>query len=486
MDADLGLDAIYEAMAAGNEVIDDVVRRLLPVSLGTVDEVIYRQASVRDALAAPALVGDLYRVSDAAIDAERKVWGSTIRNPELILDRAAEVIGILLDAFEELRSIAMASRDAVHSPGFTALFAGLEHDLDEAFIAAGRSHVARLRDRTLNVSAGLGPGNRAASFVLHQREPRAHDLRARIRRAGRGMTVEVLLSNQHDMNTIGELRARALAGTAGTVHETSRAMLGFLRQLRAETGFLLGCVNLHDALRGRDLPVAFPTVVEAGEPVLLAIGLCDPNLALRTSEPVVGNDINAVGRLLVVVTGANAGGKSTLLRAVGLAQVMLQAGLFVAASEYRGERRSKVLTHFTRDEIESASGGRLHDELQRLNLLIDDADQESLVLLNESLSSTNERDGSEIARNLVQALVDSGVRVWLVTHHHELARDLHAAASSGVLFLRAERGDDGTRPFRVIEAPPLATAYGRDVYERVMGVPAPRQADTAVADAGED
>ena len=142
--------------------------------------------------------------------------------------------------------------------------------------------------------------------------------------------------------------------------------------------------------------------------------------------------------------------------------------MFVAARELRAAVRVNVLTHFTRGEEAGLDAGRLEAELRRLSELVDAARPTSLVLLNESLSSTNERDGAVIAAEVVTALADGGVTVWYVTHLHELARALGASGRPGTLFLRAERGSGAERPFRVIEAPPLETSFGRDVYERVV------------------
>jgi hypothetical protein len=106
-----------------------------------------------------------------------------------------------------------------------------------------------------------------------------------------------------------------------------------------------------------------------------------------------------------------------------------------------------VLTHFTRED-DARSGGKLDEELGRLGALVQACSPTSLVLLNESLSSTNEREGAEIARQVVTALVDSGVSVWFVTHNHQFAAALHRAAPPWVRSLRAERGGDGERSFR--------------------------------------
>ena len=113
--------------------------------------------------------------------------------------------------------------------------------------------------------------------------------------------------------------------------------------------------------------------------------------------------------------------------------------------------------------------GKLREELARLGAVIDACTPNSLVLLNESLSSTNEREGAEIARQVITALADSGVTVWFVTHNHKFAADLHRAAPTDVRFLRAERGGDAGRSFRITASPPEATSHGMDLYRRIVG-----------------
>jgi DNA mismatch repair ATPase MutS len=91
------------------------------------------------------------------------------------------------------------------------------------------------------------------------------------------------------------------------------------------------------------------------------------------------------------------------------------------------------------------------------------------VLFNESFSATNEREGSEIARQVVHALVESDIRVLFVTHLFDLAESFHVEHRDTTLFLRAERQEDGQRNFRLVEGGPLPTSYGEDVYDRIGG-----------------
>jgi DNA mismatch repair ATPase MutS len=123
-----------------------------------------------------------------------------------------------------------------------------------------------------------------------------------------------------------------------------------------------------------------------------------------------------------------------------------------------------IIVHFPRPETGGEGSGRLDEELRRLDALVDRARPGTLVLLNEPLSTVNERDGSAIAGELVRGLVAGGAEVWLVTHHHELAAGLLASPGVATRFLRAERGEGTARPYRVTEASPLATSYGVDLW----------------------
>jgi hypothetical protein len=467
--ADLGLDRLYPAMSHGDWFLDEVVRRVLPTPLETAEAIRYRQASVADALANPDALRELYAVAVGAIDGERKVWGGSMRNPEMILDRAAEVIGLFLESFRALRRIQADRAGGFASPGFTAFFELVASELSDAWLAEADADVHRLRTRTLHVSAHLGPGNRGTGYVLHRRANVVQGWRDRLGLDDRRSTVEVLVGDVNGLSMIEEIRGQAIASTAGAVHETDRWVLAFFTVLRAELGFLVGCLNLREALRDADAPVCIPELLLDTGPAFSTTGLYDPGLRLAIEGPVVGSDVVTDGARIVVVTGANGGGKSTFLRAVGLANVMLQSGMFVGAERLSASVRSNVLTHFTREEDAAMERGKLHEELGRLRDVVDASSSGSLVLLNESLSSTNEREGAEIARQVVTALADSGVSVWFVTHNYQFSADLQGSDRTDVRFLRAGLGAGGERSFQISEGPPEATSHGMDVYDRILG-----------------
>jgi DNA mismatch repair ATPase MutS len=219
--------------------------------------------------------------------------------------------------------------------------------------------------------------------------------------------------------------------------------------------------------------MCFPSPAPPEGDVLSANGLYDVSLALVMEGVVVGNDFDADGKHLIMITGANQGGKSTFLRSVGLAQLMMQSGMFVGATDFRANTMRGVFTHYRREEDPTMVHGKLDEELVRMSEIVDLVTPGCLLLCNESFASTNEREGSEIARQVVRAMTDFGVKVVFVTHMYELARALYAERSASARFLCAERRDDGHRTFRVIEGPPIPTSFGEDLYAQIIERKAP-------------
>ena len=170
-----------------------------------------------------------------------------------------------------------------------------------------------------------------------------------------------------------------------------------------------------------------------------------------------------------MITGANQGGKSTFLRSVGVAHLMLESGMFVAAESFTAAISAGVITHYRREEDASMQSGKLDEELRRMRSIADAIAPGCLLLCNESFAATNEREGSEIARQVVRALVERGVRVFFVTHLYDLAHGLSVDPPAPALFLRAGRESGGERSFRLVEGEPLPTSYGEDAYRRVFG-----------------
>ena len=102
--------------------------------------------------------------------------------------------------------------------------------------------------------------------------------------------------------------------------------------------------------------------------------------------------------------------------------------------------------------------------------IVDHLVPNSMLLFNESFAATNEREGSEIAKQIVCALLEKRMKIFFVTHLYKFAHGFFDRKMEEAIFLRAERAADGTRTFRMVEGEPLETSYGEDVYRKVFAV----------------
>ena len=125
------------------------------------------------------------------------------------------------------------------------------------------------------------------------------------------------------------------------------------------------------------------------------------------------------------------------------------------------------------------TSGKFDEELSRMNALADMLGPHALILFNKSFASTNEREGSEIARQIVTALLDSGLKVFFVTHLYPFAHAMEEMNLQSSLFLRAERREDGSRTFKLIEGKALETSFGEDLYKKIFGAEATSQESPA-------
>lgn len=468
---DLELTTLLDAMAAGDPFLWEVAQRALLLPLADPEAIVYRQRVLGDCIRQPELIRGLYDLAVEGAEAPKTARVFWFRDsPDQLLSKSLRILETLIDVSERLRKLTDASASVVCSDGLTRLFATLDEELDDDYLATLRQHLKQLDLHTGTlISAQLGRANRSDGYVL--RKPYERSFLERIDpRNRRGYTFSVPPRDEAGMESLANLRNQGVRLVANALAQSTDHMLGFFNMLRTELGFYVGCLNLWEQLNEKSTTLCFPTPAEPHVRSYEARGLRDASLPFHLAGDVVGNDVDGDGRRLFVVTGANQGGKSTFLRSVGLAQLMMQAGMFVAAESFGASVRSGVFTHFKREEDESMTSGKLDEELARMSAIADRIEPNGLLLCNESFAATNEREGSEIARQVIRAMVEADVTVFFVTHLFDLANGLHEEHDERNLFLRAERQVDGRSPFRVSPGEPLPTSYGEDSYDRIFGV----------------
>lgn len=179
-------------------------------------------------------------------------------------------------------------------------------------------------------------------------------------------------------------------------------------------------------------------------------------------------DFSAQARVYLL-TGANRGGKTTVTQAIGQLFLLAQGGIYVPAERFVFSPVDGVFTHFPADEDKTLDLGRLGEECRRFRDLFGACTERSLVLLNESFSTTSFEEGYYIATDAVRALLERKVRCIYNTHMHKLAQDLtlpeKADEYAGVLSLIV-RSEGGHRSFELQVAPPEGSSYARDIAEK--------------------
>jgi DNA mismatch repair ATPase MutS len=475
--ADLALDTLFTAMAQGDDCVFEASRKaILDGVKNDIETIRYRQDILRDGLAQPAIVRALYRLaSDAMAMRKGHYLGALTQYPEYVLRDAMERMEVFLEFLKKLREIADLHADKFSAEGWTAFFAMIKRDLGDEYFILVQHHLKELAFRKGELlGARLSTGNKAGHYVLHRVPDRKGAWWRRWKelfqdkRSALGFQLHP--RDEAGFRALQELQNRGISLATKALGQSADHVHDFFGMLRVELAFYVGGITLHEQLTRQGGSLCFPLPAPTEERRRSFRGLYDICLALHLDRRVVGNDVDADRRDLVIVTGANQGGKSTFLRSAGLAQLMMQCGMFVPADWFCANLCDGLFTHYKREEDTAMKSGKLDEELSRMSDIIDHITPNSMILFNESFAATNEREGSEIARQILAALLKNRVSIICVTHLYELAHGLFESNVDNALFLRAERQDDGARTFKLTEGEPLQTSFGEDLYASIFGI----------------
>ena len=247
----------------------------------------------------------------------------------------------------------------------------------------------------------------------------------------------------------------------------------FLLNLMPEMEFLIKGTNLLRALKQKGLILCRPTVTE-GKRVFKAAEIYNACVALKVDDEIVTNDVDfsEEDALIFVLTGPNRGGKSVITCAVGIAQAMMQLGMFVPAKDAEISICDGIFTHFPTGADDTIDKGRLGEECARLREIFENVTEHSLVLLDESLSSTGSFEASYIASEVLAGFSRVGCRCLFSTHLHELAAEIDSinartVSAGGVKIDTLVAGiEEGKRSFKIVRMKPDGKSYARDIADK--------------------
>ena len=459
---DLELERIFQLMADQDERILDSVKKVMSCSVTDPETILYRQEILKDCIENKEVIFQLYRLLSDALECRKKtVWWSFSSNASTRFSGAVDILQVYHRYLSELADMAYKNKSHFHSKGLSRLFEEITQELNEDFLARSESLLEDLNFKNgILIEMRLGKDNRACGYQILQRNPKKFHMRWSFAPSYTLAPQDVAGSKDLTGRT-----DRAFYESVDILTDAASHIEGYFEALLCETAFYIGAVKLQEEMNRRKIPYCFPECSALFHRRFE--DLKDLSLALRI-ENCTGNDFDTENKKLYIITGANQGGKTTFLRSVGQSQLMFQSGLFIAAKQAALPLCQGIFTHFKREEDASLKSGKLDEELRRLDEQVPMFQKGSLLLFNESFSSTNEREGSEICSQITHALYDNQIEQFHVSHLYTFTHGIFDQSLSDVFFIRSDRQPDTKRTFHLHEGEPLRTAFGEDLYEKIM------------------
>lgn len=470
---DLKLDVLLGIMSNGDKAVFDACASVMTNPLVNAQSIHMRNEVVRDAVTHGEVYESLYTIVMESLERARKYaefvkpkYDKVVSNGNKIVIET-EIAQIYVEGLQRLKALCNLHKHNTKAQGLRMFCDTVKDSLCDEYMTRIQTRIEELkvlrRGSSVAISGHLWEGLKQADVVLSRfSEPLK---KTRPSNGSRGVVIP--LSSITLIQNAQEITEKALAPVYRIIAGFNRSVQRFLEKLDYQMKFFIGCIRLHKKLTAIGIPVCYPEIAEGGQQHE-ATFLVDAVLALKDGCLPVGNDVCLSGKRLVMITGPNQGGKTTFLRSVGLAQLMAQCGMFVTARQYACPVYKGIFTHFPNGEDARMQMGLLEVELCKLSGLTDALRPGALLLMNESFQTTTPGDAKRLASEIIPALLEAQVRVLFVTHLYDYALDVYEYQAEDVLFLKAQRGHEGSNTYCMLEGPPFKSAYGLKLFHDVM------------------
>lgn len=360
-----------------------------------------------------------------------------------------------------LRSLASFLREFAERPEFAAL------DTEQERVAAALTAI----DYTIEIR-----GDRVRVDSYQEEADYGEEIHASFERFRQGTVDNYRFRYDRDpqmnhieaqiLDLVAKLFPEPFADLAAFHERNADFLDATLARFDREVQFYLAYLDHIEPLRVAGLSFCEPEVGEE----LKAVEARDAfDLALAAKlvgegDPVITNDWELRGEeRIFVVSGPNQGGKTTFARAFGQLHYLARLGLCVPGREARLLLSDRIFTHFERQEVHSNLSGKLEDDLIRVRAILDAATTRSVVVMNESFSSTALEDARLLGRRVLEALSERDLLCVYVTFVDELASLNEKTVS---LTSTVDPEDPATRTFKVVRRPADGRAYAIAIAEK--------------------
>ena len=461
---DMEIQEIIQIMSSRDELIRNVCNYAFLNPLTDMESILYRQGIMQDVLDRQDVVLGLYKsVTEMQSEIKKHYFGMNSQNLRNVYTSSIEHVSSYILGLKELRKISDESKGLFKSEGFVNFFNEIQKELDDKYLRELDLFVQELKSTDVyRISVDFGSHLEGVNYTLRRQKKQSFSLKGFLR----SQSIKLKEDDEAGRKDFDYRKDLAINEASNALARSVDHLDRFFTSLQSELAFYVGALNLVTYLTKIGMPVCIPHPMEKEKFNRSYKDLYDVALAIRKRGKVDGNELAANDVRLYLISGANQGGKTTFLRSLGQAQIMGQLGLIVGASEFNFPIRNHIYTHFKKEEDKNIKSGKLDEELLRMSQLIDHMDKYSLVLFNESFSSTNEREGSRINKDICDALITHDTEVFSVTHLYTFSSSY--LENDKVMFLLAERKEDGSRTHHLVKGVPEKTAYGIDLYKAVF------------------
>lgn len=506
---DLGVDQIVQGLCLNHDFFSEL--RLLLANLCNDPEVIgYRLDIIEDLMKLDGLCEQLEEIIPLIRKLEEFSSPRLMTGAEELRKIAwrLEILSMYAECVAKLHATLQQYHDVIQSDGLNQLLLSLDQVVHAENYQAMVAELPELRAKLQGISSitigiNLNSELRPTEAILLSVEPVSFKEKKRsfvssilglksinepyqgisqfqhILREGNSPLESALVKNLDD------ILKEILLPIGSSLQRFIRTNIRNVTSLHLDLLYFVGACKLFKKLQSVGLNLCKPTIAPADARIFEMKEMTDlimsmnlnrqhPEIPLQNS--IIGNDVtfDDKGRIFIL-TGPNQGGKTTYTRAIGVAQLLFQAGLYVPGTYAHMSPVDWIYTHFSEEELPNINNGRLGEESRKLADIFEYATDQSLILLNESLSSTSSSDSLFLARDLIKGIKMIGSRVVFATHLLELAaqvEDINEQWSNDTLLISMVAGilqvEDFNKPimkrtYKVTPGPPMEMSYARDI-----------------------
>lgn len=289
---------------------------------------------------------------------------------------------------------------------------------------------------------------------------------------------ELDASNKVLFNEIDALTGEYVRHFNASLRSYYSSSVDFLLKLEPQINFYVGATQLVDRTRKMGLPSCRPKILPKESRAFRCSNMYDLAFACKLFNSLLSgkfaapeiktNDCEVDG--IVILTGANNGGKTTFTRGAGINQVLAQCGMCVTAESAEISAVDSIFVHFPKEEEVGINTSRFTEECKEFKETTEQAGAYSLILMNESLSSTTPTECLIIAEELMKIFSYMGARVIYTTHIHELIEkkdEINEAGGKSLMTSMIAQCDERGQPtYKIVKGVPDQLRNARYIFER--------------------